>query len=76
MELYYLMSITDRERAEDMAALYRDAGLNLVTTMMGRGTATPQQLALYGLSRTEKAVTGAGAQAPATGSAAAARSRR
>lgn len=59
MELYYLMSITDRERAEDMAALYRDAGLNLVTTMMGRGTATPQQLALYGLSRTEKAVTGA-----------------
>ena len=55
MELYYLMSITDRERAEDMAALYRDAGLNLVTTMMGRGTATPQQLALYGLSRTEKA---------------------
>ena len=25
MELYYLMSITDRERAEDMAALYRDA---------------------------------------------------
>lgn len=59
MELYYLMSITDRDRAEDMAALYRDAGLNLVTTMMGRGTATPQQLALYGLSRTEKAVTGA-----------------
>ena len=30
MELYYLMSITDRDRAEDMAALYRDAGLNLV----------------------------------------------
>ena len=59
MELYYLMSITDRDRAEDMAALYRDAGLNLVTTMLGRGTATPQQLALYGLSRTEKAVTGA-----------------
>ena len=59
MELYYLMSITDRDRAEDMAALYRDAGLNLVTTMMGRGTATPQHLALYGLSRTEKAVTGA-----------------
>ena len=46
MELYYLMSITDRDRAEDMAALYRDAGLNLVTTMLGRGTATPQQLAL------------------------------
>ena len=59
MKLYYLMSITDRDRAEDMAALYRDAGLNLVTTMLGRGTATPQQLALYGLSRTEKAVTGA-----------------
>ena len=59
MELYYLMSITDRERAEDMAALYRDAGLNLVTTMLGRGTATPEHLALYGLSRTEKAVTGA-----------------
>lgn len=34
MELYYLMSITDRDRAEDMAALYRDAGLNLVTTML------------------------------------------
>ena len=59
MELYYLMSITDRDRAEDMAALYCDSGLNLVTTMMGRGTATPQQLALYGLSRTEKAVIGA-----------------
>ena len=59
MELYYLMSITDRDRAEDMAALYRDAGLNLVTTMLGRGTATPQQLALAVVAGDEKALTAA-----------------
>ncbi len=48
-----------------MAALYRDTGLNLVLTKLGEGTATRQQLSLYGLDRTEKAVVSAVAGAEA-----------
>lgn len=48
-----------------MAALYRDTGLNLVLTNLGEGTATREQLSLYGLDRTEKAVVSAVAGAEA-----------
>lgn len=48
-----------------MAALCRDTGLNLVLTNLGEGTATREQLSLYGLDRTEKAVVSAVAGAEA-----------
>ncbi len=48
-----------------MAAICRDTGLNLVLTKLGEGTATREQLSLYGLDRTEKAVVSAVAGAEA-----------
>ncbi|MCD8126849.1 MAG: P-II family nitrogen regulator [Clostridiales bacterium] len=48
-----------------MAALCRDVGLNLVLTKLGEGTATREQLSVYGLDRTEKAVVSAVAGADA-----------
>lgn len=59
MELYYTIGITDRARSAQMESLCREAGAALVTTMLGHGTATGAQLARYGLSPTEKAITGA-----------------
>lgn len=63
MELYYVISITDRERAEDMIALHRDLKLSLVLTNLGNGTATSENLELYGLEKTEKAIIGTVADA-------------
>lgn len=59
MELNFLLSVLDRERADDMAAIYRDAGTPMVLTFLGRGTATGEVLNLYGLQATEKAVVAA-----------------
>lgn len=56
MELYYVISITDRERATQMLELHRDLQLSLVLTNLGNGTATSEYLALYGLEKTEKAL--------------------
>lgn len=54
MELYYVMAITDRAKSESMAALYRSAGLHMILTALGRGTATDEHLALYGLDSADK----------------------
>ena len=56
MELYYVIAITDHERGEAMNALYRAAGLRGILSMPGRGTATSEHLAIYGLDATEKYV--------------------
>lgn len=56
MELYYVISITDRDRAQQMLELHRDLQLSLVLTNLGNGTATSEYLALYGLEKTEKAL--------------------
>ena len=56
MELYYVMAITDRAKSESMAALYRSAGLHMILTALGRGTATDEHLALYGLDSADKVV--------------------
>ena len=39
MELYYIIAVTDRDRAGEMAELYQAAGLHLTLTKLGRGTA-------------------------------------
>lgn len=59
MQLYYIMSISDRDRGEKMAALYKNAGLHMILTTLGRGTATHEQLSLLGLESTEKSVVSA-----------------
>ena len=56
MELYCVIAITDHERGEAMNALYRAAGLRGILSMPGRGTATSEHLAIYGLDATEKYV--------------------
>ena len=56
MELYYLITISDRSQAETLANLYQAAGTGLVLTKLGRGTATGQQLSEYGLDAPEKAI--------------------
>ena len=56
MELYCVIAITDHERGEAMNTLYRAAGLRGILSMPGRGTATSEHLAIYGLDATEKYV--------------------
>ena len=59
MELNFVLTVLDRSKADQMAALYSDNGVPLVLTMLGRGTATHEQLSLQGLEATEKAVVAA-----------------
>lgn len=66
MELYYLIAVTDAERGEAMNALYHEAGLPMILSTPGHGTAKSEHLAVYGLDQTPKTVTSAiasGAQA-------------
>ena len=63
MELYYVISVVDRDKRESISALYGAAGLHMILTMLGQGTATNEHLSLYGLDATEKAVISAVASA-------------
>ena len=63
MELYYVISVVDRDKRESMSTLYSAAGLHMILTMLGQGTATNEHLSLYGLDATEKAVISAVASA-------------
>lgn len=56
MELYYVIAITDRDKSGVMSSLYKSAGLHVILTTLARGTATGEQLSLYGLEAAEKAV--------------------
>ena len=56
MALNYLIAITDREKHLEMAALFEQAGSRPILTMLGKGTARSEHLALYGLDSTEKAI--------------------
>ncbi len=56
MELYYVISITDRDRTDEMTALYQAQDLSLVLVQLGEGTATNEQLAVYGLEEAPKSV--------------------
>ena len=59
MELYYIIAVTDRDRAGEMAELYQAAGLHLTLTKLGRGTAPREALSIYGLDATPKAIVSA-----------------
>lgn len=56
MELNLVMTILDRDMREDMEEICASLKLPMVLTMLGRGTATVEQLSLYGLVATEKAI--------------------
>ncbi len=56
MELNFVITILDRARKEEMTGLLHKQQVTMVLTMLGRGTATHEQLNLYGLEATEKAV--------------------
>ncbi len=56
MELNFLISIVDRGRSEDMVRLMNGQEAPLVLTMLGQGTATSEQLSLYGLEATDKSL--------------------
>ena len=66
MELYYVITISDRDRAEILANIYQTAGTGMVLTKLGRGTATGEQLSSYGLDATEKAIVSTVADAEQT----------
>lgn len=56
MELNLVMAILERDRREEMEAIFESMDLPLALTVMGSGTATMELLSLYGLVATEKAV--------------------
>lgn len=58
MELYYVLGIVDRNRAENLQNLCRELKLSVVVTNFGKGTATSEHLSLYDLQPTEKAIVG------------------
>ena len=63
MELYYIIAVTDADRGEAMNALFREAGLPMILSAPGRGTAKNEHLAVYGLDETPKTVTSSVARA-------------
>ena len=58
MELYYMIGITDRKRSQRMLELCAELEFSMVLTKLGRGTASREQLALYDLDGSEKALIG------------------
>ena len=57
MELYYIIAVTDADRGEVMNALFREAGLPMILSMPGRGTAKNEHLAVYGPGEKPQTVT-------------------
>ncbi len=58
MELYYVLGIVERSRAEELQDICNELKLSLVLTNLGKGTATSEYLRLYDLQPTEKAIIG------------------
>ena len=66
MELNYIISITDRDQIQELATLFQNLELNMGLVMLGKGTATSEQLSIYGLTNTEKAIVSTVADAEST----------
>lgn len=56
MELYYVIMVTDRAKAEDAHAVLHQLKLPLILTNLGYGTATSEHLSLYNLEASQKAL--------------------
>ena len=66
MELNFVITILDRVRKEEMAALYKSLGAKITLSVLGRGTATSKHLLTHGLTATAKALIATAADADAT----------
>ena len=66
MELYYVITITDRAKASAMLDIHHELSFSMVLTNLSKGTATTENLALYGLEMTEKAIISTVADAEST----------
>lgn len=66
MELNLIITIADRSRIQALTQLYAEQNLHLIFTKLGTGTATSEQLSLYGLQATPKAIVSAVAGPEAT----------
>lgn len=59
MELNFVLSVVDRDREEDMVAIYKEQDLHLVLTMLAKGTAAGAKLSLSDLRSPEKTIVAA-----------------
>ncbi len=56
MELYMVMSIIERKKADVMTDILNELNFSLVLENLGKGTATSEHLLLYDLQETDKAI--------------------
>ncbi len=56
MELYYVITITDRDKAKLAHEILHEFNLPLILTNLGYGTATSEHLSLYNLEASQKAI--------------------
>ncbi len=56
MELYYVITILDRNKRDRQERIYRSLGLTMSLSMLGRGTAPKELLTMRGLQPTEKVI--------------------
>ena len=58
MELFFVLHIVDRLKADVLLNLHKELNLSLVVGTLGSGTATLEHLSLYDLEPSEKAIVG------------------
>ena len=56
MELYYVMSIVNRNMSDTLIKIHKELNLSLVLVRLGYGSATSEHLSLYDLEPSEKAI--------------------
>ncbi|MCF0186737.1 MAG: P-II family nitrogen regulator [Bacteroidaceae bacterium] len=56
MEIYYTITIVNRNKAETFQELCRELNISATCTKYGKGTATSEHLSLHDLERTDKAI--------------------
>lgn len=59
MELYYVVSIVDREKVRTLIDICRELNASVILENLGNGTATNEHLLLYDLEKTEKSIVNA-----------------
>ncbi|MDD4688813.1 MAG: P-II family nitrogen regulator [Eubacteriales bacterium] len=56
MELFYVLTILDRARADMLIDIYKELNLSLIMANLGNGTATSEHLSLYDLEPSDKTI--------------------
>ena len=55
-ELYMMVTVSDRNQSRRFLSFYKDFGISVVMTTMGKGTAASEILSSIGLEAAEKAL--------------------